>query len=263
MSWLADHCAARRIDAARRRGMVPDADLKTRALKQPPCVPFLPALRTAPSPAVIAEIKFRSPSQGELRKDRDVAFVARSYEANGAAALSILVDGTHFGGRLAYLEQARMATGIPLLAKGFFVDPYDVLEARVARADAVLLIAACLSARELAAMHDLAQELGMAALVELHSEADLAKIAGLSLPLVGVNHRDLGTLAMDMDLSRRLAPRLSAGAVRVAESGIASPQDLRRMRELGYDAVLVGTSFMKHADPGAALAALTAPERCA
>lgn len=256
MSWLSDHCASRRLAAAQRRKHVPEQELRTRAFRQAPPIPFAAALRKANGPAIIAEIKFRSPSQGELRSRHDVAFVARSYELNGASALSVLIDGTHFAGRLDDLESARMATSLPVLAKGFLVDPCEVLEARIARADAVLLIAGCLTRPELAGMHDLARELGMDALVELHGDEDLLKVEGLPLELVGVNHRNLDTLQMDMDLSRRLAARLPGEAVKVAESGIASSADLDRMKFLGYDAVLVGTRFMKHPDPGAALNAL-------
>ena len=256
MSWLSDHCASRKLEVARRRGLLPERELRTRAFRQASPIPFAPVLTTDPGPAIIAEIKFRSPSQGELRAQRDVEFVARSYELNGASALSVLIDDTHFAGRLDFLERARMATGLPVLAKGFLVDGYEVLEARIARADAVLLIAACLRREDLIAMHGLARELGMDALVELHSDEDLLKVEGLALELVGVNHRNFGTLHMDMDLTRRLADRLPRGAVKVAESGIASPEDLGRMKALGYDAVLVGTRFMKQADPGAALGAL-------
>ncbi len=262
MSWLADHCAARRADVARRKALAPEPGLRSRAFHQAPPRPFGQALRNPEGISVIAEIKFRSPSQGELRTGRDVEFVARSYELNGASALSVLIDEAHFAGRLDYLERARMATGLPVLAKGFLVDPYEVLEARLARADAVLLIAACLERETLAAMHALARELGMDALVELHDEADLRKVEGLPLELVGVNHRNLSTLKMDMDLTARLAPELPAGAVKVAESGLTSTEDLVRMRTLGYDAVLVGTRFMKQADPGAALGSLLAAGVC-
>lgn len=262
MSWLADHCAARRLDVDLRRSRLPEGELRARAVHQLPPQSFAKALRAPDAVSVIAEIKFRSPSAGELRAARDVAFVARSYERNGASALSVLIDKQAFGGSLDYLEQARMATGLPLLAKGFLVDPYEVLEARLARADAVLLIAACLERETLAAMHALARELGMDALVELHGEEDLRKIEGLPLELVGVNHRNLATLAMDMGLTERLAPSLPPGAVKVAESGLATPEDLARMGRLGYDAVLVGTRFMTQADPGAALGTLLGAEAC-
>jgi indole-3-glycerol phosphate synthase len=256
MSWLSEYCLQRRIDATERARFQPAAQLRERASRQAPTRPFAHALRKEYGPAVIAEIKFRSPSEGELRPQRDLEFVARAYELNGASALSVLVDESYFDGRLDYLERARMATELPVLAKGFFVDPYEILEARLARADAVLLIAACLERERLIEMHELAKELGMAALVELHSDADLRKVEGLSLDLVGVNHRDLDTLRMDMDLSRRLVSALPCEAAKVAESGLSTAEDFARMKGLGYDAVLVGTRFMKQADPGAALGAL-------
>jgi indole-3-glycerol phosphate synthase len=256
MSWLSDHCASRKAEVAKRRNLLPESELRTRAFRQAPPLPFASALQKAHGPSVIAEIKFRSPSQGKLRPQRDVEFVARSYELNGASALSVLIDETHFDGRLDYLERARMATSLPVLAKGFLVDGYEILEARLARADAVLLIAGCLERAQLIEMHELARELGMTALVELHSDEDLRKIEGLSLDLVGVNHRNLDTLEMDMGLTQRLAPRLPSGSVKVAESGISSADDLARMRSLGFDAVLVGTRFMKQPDPGAALGSL-------
>ena len=256
MSWLSEHCASRRLEVIKRRSLLPENELRTRAFRQAPPLPFTSALRKSNGPAVIAEIKFRSPSQGELRPQRDVEFVARSYELNGASALSVLIDETYFDGRLDYLERARMATSLPVLAKGFFVDPYEILEARLARADAVLLIAGCLDRAELIEMHELARALGMATLVELHSDEDLRKVEGLPLELVGVNHRNLDTLEMDMELTQRLAPALPRSAVKVAESGISTPEDLARMKSLGFDAVLVGTRFMKHADPGVALGAL-------
>jgi len=259
MSWLSEYCESRREDVLRRRGLVPDAVLRARASAQAPPRPFLEALRLQERVAVIAEIKFRSPSEGLLRPGFDVEHVAISYEGSGASALSVLIDEVHFGGQWEFLARARAATGLPALAKGFLVDPYEVIEARIAGADAVLFIASCLERQELEAMHALASELGMAALVELHSEADFRKVEGLDLPLVGVNHRDLDTLKMDMDLTARLAPKLPRPSIRVAESGIRTAEDIERMRILGYHAVLVGTTFMKQPEPGAALAQLLGP----
>lgn len=258
ITWLAEHCANRRAEVTQRREAHPEAHLKARIKQQPLPRPFIQALRREDRVAVIAEIKFRSPSEGALRPEGDVEHVARSYEGQGASALSVLIDDVHFGGKREYLSRAKAATQLPALAKGFLVDPYDVLEARAFGADAVLLIASCLEREELQAMHTLASDLGMAALVELHSEADLRKIEGLDLPLVGVNHRDLDTLHMHMELSAHLAPRLPALSTRVAESGLRTPQDLARMKALGYHAVLVGTAFMKYPDPGAELAKLLA-----
>ena len=254
ISWLSEHCANLRKDAAHRKAARPEAELSSliaqQNAEQGAPRPFIQALHREDRIAIIAEVKFRSPSEGQLRPIADVEHVAASYEASGASALSVLIDEVHFGGRLEYLSRARKATRLPAIAKGFLVDPYDVMEARAYGADAVLLIASCIERTELADMHALAQELGMAALVELHSEADFRKVEGLDLPLVGVNHRDLDTLKMDMALSEKLASRLPASSTRVAESGIQTPADLARMKGLGYHAVLVGTRFMKHSDPG-------------
>jgi indole-3-glycerol phosphate synthase len=262
MNWLREHCLQRRAEITERRARVSESELYARIADQAPARPFLQALHRSDRIAVIAEIKFRSPSEGPIRPACDVEHVAASYEANGASALSVLIDEVHFGGSREFLTRARQTTQLPALAKGFLVDPYDVLEARSYGADAVLLIASCLERTELETMHTLAQELGMAALVELHSEADFHKVQGLELPLVGVNHRNLDTLQMDMELSARLGPQLPADSLRVAESGICSHADLEHMKALGYHAVLVGTRFMKYPEPGQELAKLlTQPMR--
>lgn len=260
MTWLREHCVNRRAEVAQRKICVSEGELRQRIEDQAPARGFRKALLETfterDRPAIIAEIKFRSPSEGQLRPQDDVEHVAKSYEASGASALSVLIDEAHFGGRRDFLTRARAATKLPAIAKGFLVDPYDVLEARSYGADAVLLIASCLERDELTTMHALAQSLGMDALVELHSEADFRKVEGLDLPLVGVNHRDLDTLEMDMELSAKLAPKLSSKALRVAESGIKTPADLVRMKSLGYQAVLVGTAFMKYEEPGQELSKL-------
>lgn len=249
MTWLSDHCARRRGALAQRLRPGLAAELRARLSDLPGPRPFGPALRRADRISVIAEIKFCSPSKGELRASRDVAGLAAAYEDNGASALSVLIDESQFGGSPTFLAQARQASSLPLLAKGFLVDPVEVLEARLAGADAVLLIAACLTRQELSQMHALALELGMAALVEVHSSADLEKLEGLNPPLVGVNHRDLETLELDPCRAEHLASALPPGALKVAESGLTSAEDLRRMRALGFDAVLMGTRFMSRPEP--------------
>jgi indole-3-glycerol phosphate synthase len=191
-----------------------------------------------------------------LRPARDVEVVAAGYAAAGACALSVLTEPLHFAGDLAFLERASAASGLPILRKDFLLDPYEVTEARAHGADAVLLIARLLARGSLAAMVERAEALGMAALVEIHGEDDLALLEGLPAPVVGVNHRDLDTLAMDPSLSARLAGLLPEGAVWVAESGLETGADLMRVVALGYGAVLVGSAFMSRPDPGAALAAL-------
>jgi len=255
VTWLSEHLTLRRAEIAEAQRMLPEAELRARIGALSPARDFTLAA-SADGPAVIAELKFRSPSRGVLRPDCDVETIAESYHRAGASALSVLVDAGGFGGELTFLDRARMACPLPLLAKGFFLEPYDLLTVRAAGADGALLIARALSRKELEQMLATARELGLATLLELHDEGDLAKIEGLELDLVGVNHRNLETLEMDSTLSARLAPRLPASRCRVAESGLRSAADVRRMSALGYNAVLVGTAFMSLPDPGAGLARL-------
>jgi len=253
--WLSNHLFLRRAETAEARRRVPEAELRARtgALSQ---ARDFTLSATISGPAVIAEIKFRSPSRGVLRSDCDVERIAESYHRAGAAALSVLVDAQGFGGDLSFLGRARAACPLSLLAKGFFLEPYDLLAVRAAGADGALLIARALSRKELEQMLATAREIGLATLLELHDEEDLAKVEGLEVDLVGVNHRNLETLEMDASLSARLAPRLPASRCRVAESGLRSAADVRRMSTLGYQAVLVGTAFMSLSDPGLGLARL-------
>ncbi len=261
MNWLDRYTQELRAQVPARRQGVDLEGLRAELgqLKAPR--DLVAALRRG-GPAVLAEIKFRSPSKGVLRPALDVEFVAQGYARAGAAALSVLVDGPHFGGDPTFLARAKAVVDLPVLAKGFFVDPLDVLELRRAGADALLLIARCLDRETLAAMLEESRALGMAALVEVHDLTDLAKVAGLPLDLVGVNHRDLGTLDMDRTRTRTLVNELPAGAVKVAESGLKSVPDLLDMKQLGYDAVLIGSAFMAVEDPGEALASLLRGLRC-
>ncbi len=259
MSWLEETYARRRERARERAARVPEEVLRERAARVPPPQDFAAALAdgaTGDIPAVIAEVKFASPSRGMIRAEKDVEAVAAGYARAGAAALSVLTDVRHFGGDPSFVARAKLASGLPVLRKDFLATPYDVVESRAAGADAVLLIARCLEGAELAALLETARGLGMAALVELHGREDLAKTAGLPVTMVGVNHRDLESLAVDPGLSERMAPELPAGAVRVAESGLSTAGDLRRAARLGYGAVLMGTAFMVEPDPGAALSGL-------
>jgi indole-3-glycerol phosphate synthase len=253
MNWLSEHLAFRRRETAARRAQRPEEFLREGLGDFVPIRNFSNALKAC-GPAVIAEIKFRSPSKGSLRAQADVEVLASAYHRAGASALSVLVDGRHFGGDWSFLARARRACPLPLLAKGFFVEPYDLLEARAAGADAALLIARAFSRSELAAMLKAARELGLGTLTELHGGADLASVEGLELDAVGVNHRDLETLRMDSSLGEGMAKRLPSRCPKVAESGLKGPSDLVRMAALGYDAVLVGSAFMEKPDPGAALA---------
>ena len=207
---------------------------------------------------VIAECKRRSPSKGVLRRRYDPAAIAAAYERAGAAALSVLTEPAFFDGDLEHLRAVRAAVGLPLLRKDFVVDPYQVWEARAAGADAVLLIVGALEQPALVDLLGTAKEAGLDALVKVHDECELDRALEAGADLVGVNNRDLRTLKVDLDTSHRLASRLPAGLVAVAESGLRRAADLRELQSRGYRAFLIGERFMAAEDPGAALGALLA-----
>ena len=207
-------------------------------------------------PAIIAEIKKASPSKGVLAAEFDPAAIARLYEQGGAAALSVLTDEKHFQGSLSDLEAARGAVRIPALRKDFTIDPYHVHQAAAYGADAILLIAAILSERQMRDFRELAEHYGMAALVEVHDEEELQPAIASGARLVGVNNRNLHTFEVSLETSLRLAEKIPTGVVRVAESGIHSSADVRRLHAAGYQAFLVGEHLMKSGDPAGALKAL-------
>lgn len=248
------------VAAARRRALdaeaeVPRAELERRAAEQSPPRGFRAALDAAP-PRVIAECKRRSPSRGILRQSYDPAAIAAGYEAAGAAAISVLTEPTFFDGDLDHLAAVRRTVSLPVLRKDFVVEPYQVLEARAAGADAVLLIVAALDDAELATLASQARSLGMDVLVEVHDEQELARAIDAGADLIGVNNRNLRTLEVDLDASLRLAARMPPGAVAVAESGLRTREDLDRLAAAGYRAFLIGERLMTTADPGASLATL-------
>ena len=212
-----------------------------------------------PGFSVIAEVKRRSPSAGTLAADLRPAPLARAYEAGGATALSVLTDAEFFGGTPADLSSARSACSLPVLRKDFTVSEADVCDARLMGADAVLLIVAALSDDELARFRALAAELGMAALVEVHTEAELDRALAAGADLVGVNRRDLRTFDVDRGLAERLIVRMPPGVVTVAESGVRDAEDTAELAACGYDAVLVGEALVRSADP----AGLIRSFRCA
>lgn len=218
---------------------------------------FKRALRAKP-PAVIAEIKKASPSKGLLSADFNPAVLARVYFAGGAAAISVLTDRDYFQGALSDLKTARATAMVPVLRKDFTVDELDVLEAAGAGADAILLIAAILPKARLEEYRKLAAEFNMAALVEVHDEAELDAALESGADIVGVNNRDLKTFEVSLETSERLSARMPSGIVKVAESGIHSAADVQRLRAAGFDAFLVGEHLMRSGDPAAALRALRA-----
>ncbi|HEX9186680.1 MAG TPA: indole-3-glycerol phosphate synthase TrpC [Vicinamibacteria bacterium] len=218
--------------------------------------PFAAALTRPGRVNVIAEHKRRSPSRGAIREDLAPADVARAYETKGAAALSVLTDAPFFGGRMEHLVEARSACSLPVLRKDFVVDPWQVWEARAAGADAVLLIVAALGDAELRDLLAVAGEAGVDALVEVHDRAEIRRALAARARIVGVNNRDLRTLAVSLDTSLALAPAIPDDVVAVAESGIRTGADVRRLREAGFDAFLVGEHLMAAPDPGEALSRL-------
>ncbi|MCS7316266.1 MAG: indole-3-glycerol phosphate synthase TrpC [Bryobacteraceae bacterium] len=214
------------------------------------------AALASPPPSIIAEIKRASPSRGALAPMADAASTARAYARGGAAALSVLTEPEHFAGSLDDLERARAATSLPVLRKDFTLDEYDIAEAAAHGADAVLLIAAILSARDLERLRQYAASFGMAALVEVHDRDELAAALDSGARIVGVNNRNLRTLQVQLETSLELAPHIPAGVLKVSESGIRSAADVRRLREAGFDAFLVGEHLMQASDPETALRAL-------
>ncbi len=208
--------------------------------------------------AVISEVKRRSPSKGDLKADLDPAELAGSYAAGGATCLSVLTDVDHFGGSPQDLQAARSAVGVPVIRKDFTVSAHDVLDARIMGADCVLLIAAALDNAELVDFHALAIEVGLDVLVETHDEAEVERALIADATMIGVNQRDLVTFEVDTDRAVRVASFLPADVVRVAESGVAGPEDAGVLHRAGYDAVLVGEALVRSGDPAAAVAAMRA-----
>jgi indole-3-glycerol phosphate synthase len=215
--------------------------------------PFVAALAARRGGAVIAEVKLGSPRLGSLAGRIDPERQAVGYAEGGAAALSVVVEPDFFGGSFDLLRRCKAASGLPAIAKDFVVHPQQLNEARAAGADAILLVAALYRAEELAAWAESARRLGLAPLVELHDDADLARLAGGEWEMVGVNNRDLRTFDVDLERSLALAPRLPQGALRVAESGISTRRDVERLIAAGFDAFLVGESLLLAEDAGAKL----------
>jgi len=252
--------ASVRTTLARRRERVPlDELVRAAERRQPDGRRFRDEVGRAGRINVIAECKRRSPARGVLARTYAPAAIARAYEQHGAAAVSVLTEPTFFDGALAHLEAVRGATALPLLRKDFILDEYQVYEARAAGADAVLLIAALLDPVPLRRLARCAANLGLAAMVEVHSIRELSDARDAGADIIGVNCRDLRTLAVDARLCGALIEQAPHGAVMVAESGIRGRDDIDRLAASGYRAFLIGERLMTSADPGAALAGLVAP----
>jgi indole-3-glycerol phosphate synthase len=209
--------------------------------------------RSESGPAIIAELKKASPSKGSIRPEFDVAFLAKSLERGGASCLSVLTEEKFFQGSLQNLEIASSVTGLPCLRKDFIVDEFQILEAKAHRADAILLIAAALNAYELHKFNQAAHKLGLDVLCEVHTAAELERVADLGCDAYGVNNRDLVTFNVRLEISLELASKLPKGAVHVAESGIHIAEDVNLLRGAGFHAFLIGESLMRQVDPGDAL----------
>jgi len=256
---LTEILAAKRAHIAERKAVRPLADVERAAAEASPPRGFAAALAEVKAEgqfALIAEMKRRSPSGGEIRPGFDPAAVARDYAAAGAACLSILTDAPFFGGRDDDLAAARAAVPLPALRKDFMIDPYQIAESRALGADCILLIVAALDDGLMAELAAEATRFSMDTLVEAHDAAELERALRLEAGLVGINNRNLKTLTTDLATFETLAPRMPADRLRIAESGLRTTADLRRMAEAGADAFLVGESLLRHADLVAATRAL-------
>ncbi|UHQ20033.1 indole-3-glycerol phosphate synthase TrpC [Lysobacter sp. KIS68-7] len=253
--------ARKTVEIAERSAERPLEAVREAALAQAEARGFAQALRAKRAldlPAVIAEVKKASPSKGLIRADFDPAAIARSYEAGGAACLSVLTDVDHFQGSDAYLQQARAACALPVLRKDFTIDAYQVYEARALGADCILLIVAALDDRRMAELTVLALDLGMDVLVEVHDLDELERALQVPAPLLGINNRNLRTFDVSLDTTLALRDAVPADRILVTESGISTRADVARMRDAGVHAFLVGEALMRQRDPGTALRELFA-----
>jgi indole-3-glycerol phosphate synthase len=253
MTILDDIVATKRGEIQRAKLARPLAHLQEQLVHAPKVRDFFGPLAAGGKIKLIAEVKKASPSKGVIRADFDPVAIALAYEAHGASCLSVLTDEKYFQGSLEILRQVRAAVGIPVLRKDFILDSYQLVEARAAGADAVLLIAECLDDCNLRKLHNEAIELGMTPLVELYEPGNLERVLAAGAQLIGVNNRDLRTFEVDLGHTIRMREKIPLDAVVVGESGIETRADVLRLEEAGVDAMLVGESLMREADIGAAV----------
>lgn len=259
----------KRAEVQARKALMPVQEIRARLGDVPPPLDFSRGLvrSSAGLPAVISEVKKASPSKGVIREDFDPVTIARAYESGGAAAISCLTDEEFFQGSLDYLTAIKSAVGLPVLRKDFIIDDYQIVEARAAGADAVLLIVAALDKDRLVRLAESAQGLGMQCLVETHDEPEMATALQIGAGLIGINNRNLNTFEVSLGTTKRLAPMVasfdklrmppSAGSKLVSESGIFTRDDMARLGEIGVDAVLIGEALMRSDDIEARLRELT------
>lgn len=248
----------KRREIAAARHAAPEAELERRIAKLPPSRDFTQCVGELGSIRIIAEVKKASPSAGVIRADFDPVAIAEIYERHGAAAISVLTDEEYFQGSLAYLTAVKSAVACPVLRKDFVLDRYQLLEARAAGADAVLLIAECLPGGLLAELQRETTALGLHTLVELHDADELPRVLDCGARVIGINNRDLRSFATRLEHTLELLPKIPTDRIVVSESGIRTPADLERLRAAGARAVLVGESLMRAPDIGAALDELRA-----
>lgn len=240
----------KRLEVAASKEAVPLGALMRKLPEAPPVRDFFKALKPEGNLRIIAEIKHASPSKGVLREDFDPVMIARSYSGGGAHALSVLTDEKYFGGSLSYLRDIRGEVGIPLLRKDFIVEEYQVYEARLYGADALLLIVSSLEKSLLEDLLGLTHSLGMNAIVEVHDEEELETALGAGSRIVGINNRDLKTFEVDLSVSLDLSKMVPPDRVVIAESGIRGPDDIKTLRQSGVHVFLIGETFMKAPSPG-------------
>jgi len=248
--------ATKRDEIARAKAETPESAMRDRLGGAPPVRDFLAPLSKDGPIRLIAEVKKASPSKGVIRADFDPVAIARTYQQHGASCISVLTDALYFQGSLEYLRQIRARTGLPLLRKDFIIDPYQAVEARLAGADAVLLIAECLDDGALGRLHEAIVELGMTPLVELYEPENLPRVLEVGARLIGINNRDLRTFEVDLGHTLRLRREIPDDRVVVGESGIRARADVERLESAGVQAMLVGESLMASHDIGAAVDAL-------
>ena len=252
-SILDEIVATKRREVLEAKKRMPIEELEAQAAEAPPARDFRAALEGPGPIRLIAEVKKASPSAGVIRADFDPVAIARIYQAHGADCLSVLTDVPYFQGHLSYLARVRASVAIPILRKDFLIDEYQVVEARMAGADAVLLIAEILDDDRLSALLARARSLGMSALVEIYEESNLDRVLAAGADLVGINNRDLSRMVTDLEHTFRLRPRVPEGVLLVSESGIRGRPDVERLEAAGVDAILVGESLMRSPDIGRAV----------
>jgi indole-3-glycerol phosphate synthase len=243
----------KRDEIERARTVLPERELRAQLADSPPVRDFFAPLASGGPIKLIAEVKKASPSAGVIRADFDPVSIAQTYESHGASCISVLTDESYFQGRIEYLREIRAAIGLPVLRKDFILDTYQVVEARVAGADAVLLIAECLDDCNLRKLFNETCELGMTPLVELYQPENLQRVFDAGATLIGINNRDLQTFDVDLEHTIRMRERVPDQCVLVGESGIKTHEDVQRLEAAGVDAILAGESLMREPDIGAAV----------